>query len=512
MEFLPGAPPLEPLRLLNIGGLLDTITRKIVAPANDPVIWYAGERQAEIIMRLYERDTTDGTRTLLYSAEGGGKTVLMAQGLIAYVVGLAVSGQPGAVGATAPTHERLQTFVKAICARVPMDTAKERFPGAWGTYYTEEREFRLASGHAIQCRSTKKQSEATGSPIQGFTWLASFDDELQDTASNGADADIESRLRGSKISFRLTTATAKDNPEWRTFRDTKQASDDWRILRLKYDENPFVWPEHWERMKANMSLREWQRRGLAMDVGPERQTYLTWERDKNLLYLPEIGVEDLTAEQLARWNSHGGPFNLLAGHDPGTIRDYTVLLKYLRIGRGKPSWWVVGEHCTSRTETEEHVLSLRRFVREVYNSNDVDRRGSRSGPQTLVSADPYSDSGNDTNRPDKSVYTIFRKHGFSIIPAAYATGGTGPSPIPKEAGIEMVCRLLCNAEGERRLFIVRKKDGSPVAPMLVETLEMSERDAEGKAETQKKDVNDLSHPGASLRYALWRHEKPRMSA
>src|SRR5690606_24012900 len=195
------------------------------------------------------------------------------------VLWLLQAGEGGAIGATAPTHERLQTLVRAIGERIPVDSAKQHKAGSWATYYTEDREFRFASGHVIQCRSTKKQSDATGSPIQGFTWKASGDDELQDTAANGADSDIEARLRGARTSYRMCTATAKDSPGWRAFRDGKVTSPDWVIERLRYSETPFVWPEHWERMQRNMSPREWQRRGLAMDVGPERQLYHTWNRD-----------------------------------------------------------------------------------------------------------------------------------------------------------------------------------------------------------------------------------------
>jgi hypothetical protein len=74
--------------------------------------------------------------------------------------------------------------------------------------------------------------------------------------------------------------------------------------------------------------------------------------------------------------------------------------------------------------------------------------------------------------------------------------------VPKEAGIEMVSRLFCNANGKRRLFIATNDRGAPVAPKLVHAIELSERDLEGKAETQKKGKADLSHWTAALRYAL----------
>jgi hypothetical protein len=79
--------------------------------------------------------------------------------------------------------------------------------------------------------------------------------------------------------------------------------------------------------------------------------------------------------------------------------------------------------------------------------------------------------------------------------------------VPKDAGIEMVCRLLCNANGKSRLFIDVDSRGLPVAPNLVRALELSERDLEGKAETQRKGAADLSHWTAALRYALYPLER-----
>jgi hypothetical protein len=516
-EFLPGVPPLAPIRSTRIGGLFDVVARKIIAETKNPVVWYLGERQAEIVLALYERDTSAGTRTLLYSAEGGGKTVLMAQGLIAYTLGLTMIGQLGAIGATAPTHPRVLTFVKALCERVPIDTTRDQYPDAWGRYFSDASEIKMRTGHIIQFRSTKKQSDATGSPVQGFTWLGSFDDELQDTAENDADPDIEARMRGARFSFRLATATAKDSPKWRAFRDAKSGSPDWRIERLRYSENPFVWPEHWERMQRNMSLREWQRRGLAMDVGPERQVYTTWEREKNLRPIPQLGARDVTAEVLAPW---GPNFKVLVGHDPGKLHDVSLFLKAYRIGRSpEVHWWVVDELTTDRTTTEKHVKALLTKARNDWGCNKVgaDKKLIEGGDRIFVRADPYSDSGNDASKPDKSVYTVFKDAGVKILPAAMKSSATSSgvessaATIPKEAGIEMIVSLLCNANGDRRLFIACDDMRQPSAPRLVESIELSERDAAGKAEMDFKDESDLSHWTAALRYALYAIEKARIT-
>jgi hypothetical protein len=142
--------------------------------------------------------------------------------------------------------------------------------------------------------------------------------------------------------------------------------------------------------------------------------------------------------------------------------------------------------------------------------NQLDRHGRpvEGGSQMLVRADPYSDSGED--QPDRSVYTIWRNRQVVIYPAAYKQGATTPSRIKKEAGIDLVNTLLCNALGQRRLFVACDEHRQPCAPKLVEAFEMAERDEANRAEADKKDERDRSHWPAALRYALWQVERPRL--
>lgn len=509
VQAIPGAPPLvavgrDPVRL---GGRYDTSTGSFLGPAESHLVWYIGERQSEILLR---RDPAK-SRTLLYSAEGGGKTVLMAQWLVVQVLLLAQVGEPGFVGATAPTQKRLKSLRDAVMDIIPCDYAKKRREGAWATWYQDDQELRFATGHVLQFRATKKQSGATGSPIQGYTWKASGDDELQDTVENGADPDIEARLRGARISYRMCTATAKDSPNWRTFRDSKLSTPDWQIERLRFDETPFVWAEHWERMQRNVSAREWMRRGLAMDVGPERMVYHTWDRAKNLIPIPQIGAEDVTAEILRPW---GPNHTVLVGHDPGKLFDVSVLLKAYRIrGQQRHVWWVVGEVTTEQSTTEAHVAELLKVLRSPeFRCQEKDWRGNATGATALVRVDPYSPNGDDEKHPDRTVYTIFRAGGLRALPGAMtpSVNEVKVAKVPKEAGVQMVVGLLCDLHDKRHLFVNCDDRRQPVAPRLVEALELSERDEGGKAETQKKNKKDLSHWGAALRYALWTLEKPRI--
>lgn len=510
---LPGKPPIDLLRHHRLGGRWDRTLRQFVGPAVDPVVWYVSERQEAVILDI------DGgkTRTLLYSAEGGGKTVTAAMWCVVQVIRLATAGIFVAGGATAPTHERLQTLVKAICERVPTDTARDRRAGAWATYYSDQRELRWVTGHVTQCRSTKKASAATGSPVQGMTWAFSVDDELQDSVENGADPDIEARMRGARVSRRLGTATAKDSPAWRTFRDSKLSTPDWKIERIQYHENPFVWPEHWERMQRLVSPREWQRRGLAMDVGPERMVYVAWDRAKNLRPVPQVGAQDVTRSELA---GYGPLIDVLVGHDPGKLCDVSVILKAYRLsGSGLTHWWVVDELTTDNTTTEQHVDVLVKRLRDRWGVNRMDLRNRPmdGSPLALVRADPYGDSD---AKPDRSIYTIFRRAGLDIRPAAYSTvrqdamAKPTPGRIDRDARIEVVNSLFCNAAGERRLFIACDERRVPAAPKLLEAIELSEREeGTGKAEVYRKGrASDLSHWPSALGYALWSVEKPRMRA
>jgi hypothetical protein len=488
---LAGKPPLSLVRTERLGGMWDSALRRFIGPGRNPIVWYVSERQADIILS----EDPVHTRLLLYSAEGGGKTVTGAMWAIVQVIRLAMAGVFVAGGATAPTHERLQTLVKAVCERIPTDTAKERRPGSLATYYADQRELRFVTGHLIQFRSTKKASAATGSPVQGFTWGWALDDELQDTVENGADPDIEARLRGAKTSRRLGTATAKDSPNWRTFRDSKLATPDWKIERIQYHENPFVWADHWERMQRNVSPREWQRRGLAMDVGPERMLYVRWDREKNLRPVPRIGKRDVTAQVL-------GGYHALVGHDPGTLCDVSLVLKCYEVERER-CWWVVDEVTTNNTTTEQHIAELTRRLRDTWQL----QLPQPDEPKVLVRCDPYGDSDNKT---DRSVYTTFKLAGYRCLSAAYNKQGLGTGRIDREARIEMVNRLLGNARDERRLFVDCDDHRKPAAPKLVEALELSEREeGSGKAEAAKKNKRDMSHWPAALGYALWPYERLR---
>lgn len=310
----------------------------------------------------------------------------------------------------------------------------------------------------------------------------------------------------------MCTATAKDSPTWRIARDEKQASKHWRIERLSYEETPFIWAEHWERMRDVLTEREWQRRGLALDVSPERMLYHTFERSVNLRRMPRAGgAMDVTSQVLGR----GARYQVLGAHDPGSLCDVSLLLKAVQLPRARRhSWWVVAELTTEQTTSEEHVRELLGLLRgPKFGLNMAGRRGGidLDSPLVYFRADPYGDA---ETKPDIEIYKQFKLAGIDIAPAQYGSGKRAhlPGRVPKESRVETVCSLLRNAHGESHLFIDVDDHGTPVAPKLVASLETSERDLYGKAEAARKDRSDPSHWTAALGYGVWPYEKVRLNA
>lgn len=503
VELLEGKPKLRILRTRNFGGIIDTRTRRpqLVGPSRSPRVWYCSVDQEAVLLH-------DGPELgqLVYGSEGGGKTTVLV--MWHYLRWLEHLGQRREGLQTAPTLKRLGLV------RAELETL---WPKEWYRFVARKdfEGYELCDGTKIRFVSTHRQSESQGSPIQGFNSSWAGRDEMQDQVE--VHEDIQNRGRSAKHGRykQLGTATAKHNSAWRTLRSMLLASGKWIRRTLLISRSPFVPANFIEDAKAVMSEREFRRRFGADDLMPERSVYPAWDRDHNTITINELTWEDVTASELVRWGVNRAA---LCGHDPGSLFDVTLVLRAYRTPRMRPQdrpiWVVVDEITTERTTTEQHVDELLERVREHWRMNLVRRdpltgetTTTRDGPTIYVRADPY---GNNDSKVDRSCYTIFRNAGITIDPAAYSKDGAGPGRVPKEAGIELVNTLLCSAANVRRLFVALDDKGVPVAPKLVEALESSERDSDGKAETHKKDVKDVSHWPASLRYALWAIERPRL--
>jgi hypothetical protein len=460
------------------GGILDTRTRQWVGESKAPAIWYASEAQWEVL------NGRDKPKQLVYGAMGAGKTRVLAPWLLLRAI--EYTGLDVELGATAPTQGRLSLIVEALV---------DIMPRHWYVWRAKEQLFTLRNGTRIRLVATAPRSAELGSPVQGWSWAAGASDEIQDSLSANADIEARGRRAPNGVYRRFCTATAKDSPAWRDARDRFRASPNWSIHRLEGFSNAFVHARYWESLREEYDDRTYRRLVLAQDVGPERAVYPAWQRDKNIQPIPQVGAKDITSAIVHRSG--------LLGHDPGQLYDVSLLLKCYDV-RGERLWWVIDEITTKQTTSEEHVVAVTRRLRERWDMEHDEVDSDR----VLVRCDPYGDSD---ARTDLSVYTVWRNAGYKILSAAYNAKGQGKGRVPKDAGIEMVNRLLCAASGKRRLFVACDDKGKSAAPKLVEALEMSERDESGKAETQKKGEGDLSHWCAALRYALWPYERVKSS-
>lgn len=429
--------------------------------------------------------------TLLFAAEGAGKTTLMGMMGWKIIIMATALGLTGCLGATAPTSARMTTLMEAMTGLAPISTREHRVAGAWGTLKSDAGEIRTCSKHMVRFRSTKRQSEASGSPLQSYNFgLGVLMDEIQDSLD--AVDDALARLRSAPNAPLIGTCTAKDSSKFRNFRAGLNP-EDWTISRIDYRDAFAVHDSHWAMLERNLTLREFKRRCLALDVGPEKMVYHPWERDLNVSQVPLIGATDVTEQILSQY----GPNNrILVGHDPGNAVDVSVLLKAYQLhGERRHRWWVVGEVTTVRDTTEAHIIALKQKLHEFGCNPDSDYG------QPHIRIDPTA---------EKSIYTQFRAARLSIRPAHYKPKSNLPATIPKESRIDVVCRLLCNARGERWLMVGTDDRGKPVAEKTVESIELSERDAAYEAEKGRKGDTDITHWTTALGYALWPIERPRM--
>lgn len=544
-ELITGLPRMALVETHNLGGMVqiggapegwDTATQGepptafYVGPSERPQVWYASEQQAHLI--LHEKDEAGKDLPpwlLIEGSEGSGKTRALAMWLA--VQSLRFIGTDAEHGITAPTGKRLGHMRDAI---------KKMWPARWYRYHRNDDLFTWHAGPRFQCVTATERSEAAGSGVQGFTWVGAVADELQDHFA--VEGDIEARCRDPRAAGkakRLCSSTQKDSPEWRTFREACRtpANDNaepvWGVRKLLGLDSPFIFDAHWKRMRASgtMSEREWRRRILALDVGPEKQVYFNWRRTfdnqkpAGLAPIPANAV-DVTARELRAW---GKNVTVLAGHDPGLRQHVTVFLKAFECPKDRaPRWFVVGEVTSPESTIHGHIQQVKTEAARRWSCvPEPDRFGNvdPNAATMLVRIDPATQSGED--HPGDDVYRAWRVAGLQAKAAAYGRTAKA-TPLKKRQRIDLVNTLLsATAEvGEvRRLFVALLDDagrplyarndnapivGKPAAPNLVKAFETMETDAAGKAETERKDANDMSHWPAATAFALWLIESRRL--
>ena len=511
---MPGLPPMRLVKEHRLGGMVDLwgaddeLGRPtFCGPSRSPVIWYASEAQAPLILH----DDEAPPWTLIQGSEGSGKTYSLAMWSALRVIEWV--GRDVEIGLTAPITRRMEHVRKAI---------RKLWPAHWYALHETKGEYRFRAGPTVVLASAHTSRRDEGSPIQGANWVAHGGDELQDHFDKEADIQARGRDAREHPYKRLNTSTAKDLPEWRNFRTTVENSPkQWKFVRVLGMDNPLISPAHWHNLKhgGQYTEREWNRRVLALDVGPEAQLYYSWARREkddspgNLRPIP-LGAVDVTAEVLAPYASPGERLTVLVGHDPGKRQHVSEFLKAYRFpGKDtRPRWFVVDEITTPDATLETHVRAVIDRSRSAWHAQVLDRRNQLdpTSGRLLVRADPHTRSGDD--HPGADAYTIWRAHGVKIRAASYRANSAEPGVIKRDSRFEMMNTLLCDVNGVRRLFVACDDKGTAAAPMLVKALESMERDATGKGEHEKKNADDLSHWPAAVGYALWQIEHPRLTS
>lgn len=504
LELVDGAPLMRVLREHQFGGLVDLeaeieITDRkgraklvkrpcFVGRSENPVTWYCSEDQEAILLH----DDPTKPAQLVYGSEGAGKTRVIAM-FHAFQV-LAHLGEKREGGATSPTEARLEALV---------DEMLVLYPPSWYSYKKAKKLFRFVEGSRVRMKSTHRSSKSAGSPLQSYNWSWASGDEEQDSVKEHDN--VTARLRkakgGAKKAPRVATATAKDDGEWRTLRDKLDASGLWHRRTLLGTRSPFIDPDHWEAMKLSMSPREYQRRVLAMDVGPELAVYYAWLRERNLRRIPDIGAIDVTAQLLQPYSSYmrpGARFTLGAGHDPGVIYNTTEVARLMVI-EWVPTWVVVGELQTKQTTAIQHAKLFREYVQDTFHIEQPDT----SKIATFI--DPHGKGEAQTDY--QTVYGAFQAVGMDVFNPAPLTG-----KIKRSARVEMKNRLLGGTAadpGVARMVVAQSSRGEAAAPKLVEAYEQlvkrpGEDDPEG---FRRKDEADKTHGPAAMSYLLWPFEQ-----
>jgi hypothetical protein len=490
-QLIPGARPMVILRTYHFGGILDTKQdppRIVDGPdgiSQNPQVWYCSEDQEPIILHA----DTAPVGELALGGMGAGKTT--AGVIWLYLRWLENLGTRLEGGVTAPTETRLSLVFNELF---------RMWPTSWWSYNSESKIITLADGFRIRGVSTHRQSASQGSRLQGFNWLFWLGDELQDQTREFVDIQARLRAKADGQAKRLATATAKDAPEWRTLKDGLVESGDWTLHTLLGPRSPFVHPEHWERMKRATTDRDYRRLVLAEDLPSESRLYSSFSRTQNVCPIP-LGARKITSIVLSRKTGDRRDA-LLIGHDPGAAKSGSVWLDAYEVPgrRGEVLWWVRGELFTLHETVEQHATKAMAKTRSEFGCNvRADAEMAHVRCQPLGSAE---------DKPDMSVFAIWKRIGFNIKAAQYSKTGQGVGQIKKESRIGVLNTLFCNAEGKRRLFIECDDRGVAVAPKLVEALEVMERDHLGRAERDEKNVkHDKSDLPAAMGYALWPFEK-----
>lgn len=492
-ELVPGKPLVVATRVENFGGVWDCRANQWHDESAVPLVWCLSEEQRELAVHGDHLPP----KILCRGAEGAGKTRgVLAPWLILRAIEFA--GQHVEIGATAPVQRRLETLRESLV---------EKMADEWFVWRQRDWLFRFALGVQLRLVSSHRQSEAEGSPLQGYDWVACGSDEAQDQLHVMGDIEARGRRAPGGRYRRMMSASVKDSHDYRAFEAKWETTKLCGVRSLPAFANPGVAPQHWENLRETLSPRDYRRRVLAEAVGPERKTYPDFERATHVHPIP-FTARDVTHHALGIYQSYmrkGAAFHVLCGHDPGKVRNTTAVMRAFLFPSDLLVWMVVGEFITERTTQERHAAELRKYLRKSFGvDHAADPRDPDAGlSKSLIFRDPH---GRGEQHPDDDVDQAFRRHGFDIF---------SPAPdkqvIKRRTRIEIMNRLILSDSGKVRFLVACDDRGEPAAPETFRSFNDQERDSSENPESLIKGEQDITHGAVACGYGLYPFEREELS-
>ncbi len=355
-----------------------------------------------------------------------------------------------------------------------------------------KKEIILWNGTVIQVLAAGKPSRTKGNPIQGRSWDWCVVDEAQNV-DDEAMAEIATRGRRAGSEYRMyETCTNSAQPEFRMrlerYKDDPQAT----IVKFKGPQNPFVDPKWWERMRGDLSERDYRQLIDVEELAPESLVYNQFSYKDNLRPVPGPHDPDwVDVTKVVTLEAYQEPYSWIVGQDFGVLCNASVLLKAFKprtpFGFDKEApitWWAVDEITSwEQTAAVHAVMLLDRYP----NVDDL-----------VVVADPHF----NTKEADRSDYHQFREAKLKIVPSAHGK-------IPVKHRVTMVNSLMKDAQGKRHLFIACDSSRRTNCNKLAAALMGLQYDHTGRPQPPRKDRKDQTHWPDALGYGLFPFEKLR---
>ncbi len=465
------------------GGRFDRLLRMYVKPDESN----GGPLQAQIVqchegqLPLLLHNNPAHLRVVALGSPGAGKTFAAVRRALRNAL-----DRPNSIGGmVGPTGDRrLILWRDFLELAEPLGFVKEVRPS--------KKEITLYNGTVIQVLAAGKPSRARGNPIQGRSWDWCVVDESQNVEED-AMAEISTRGRRAGSSYRIyETCTNASVPEFRLRLERYKESPQVTIVRFKGTMNPWVEPAYWERLRGDLSERDFTQLIDVEDVALEQLVYNQFVYGENLRPLPsphDPDWIDITKSLTLELYDHAASW--VVGQDFGVLVNASILLKAFRprtpFGpdtKAPVTWWACDEITSWEQTASVHAMMIKERYPEV---NDL-----------LVIADPHF----NTKEADKSDYHQFRQARLNIVPSVHGQ-------IPVKHRLTMVNSLLRDANKKHHLYISCDSTKRPSCQKLVEAMMSLQYDHTGRPQPPRKDRKDVTHWPDALGYGLYPFERLR---